>query len=365
LKDRPERMKILIDIGHPSHVHYFRNFIKIMQGKNHEFFITARDKEVVQHLLLAYGIDYTSRGKGKSGLVGKIIYTLKTDISLLHITKKINPDVLLSCSSSYLAHVSFILRKPHICIDDTDIAKYEHLMYVPFSDCIISPLGFKKNFGEKHIFIDSTFDLFYLHPKYFTPNPAVKEELGIDGSKKTIFIRFTSMSASHDWGSRKITYEDKLLLINSLKEKYKILISSEYELPDNFIQYNIYLKPEKIHDILYYSDLFIGESGSMSTEAAILGTPAINLAEAALEIGVFTRLTEIDILRIIPNVRNALCSAEFMINNSSYLEKCLRNRELFLKKLINPTDFLVWFVENYPQNKNIMQKNSDYQYIFK
>jgi len=358
-------MKILIDIGHPSHVHYFRNFIKLMQVKGHEFFITARDKEVAQKLLSAYGIDYTSRGKGKSGVVGKIIYTLKTDIELFKFAKKTNPDILLSCSSAYLAHVSFLLRKPHICIDDTDIAKYEHLMYVPFSDCIISPVGFNKNFSSKHVFIDCTFDLFYLHPKYFTPNLKIKDELGIDGSKKSIFIRFTSMSASHDWGKHKITYTDKLLLINSLKENYKILISSEDELPDNLNQYKIKLRPEAIHDALYYSNLFIGESGSMSTEAAILGTPSINLAEAALEVGVFKRLSDCGIYRIITNIDEAINITETMLNEFSYLENFNRSREIFLKQIINPTDFLVWFIEKYPESKRIMKNNSNYQYRFK
>jgi len=358
-------MKILIDIGHPSHVHYFRNFIKIMQGKGHEFFITARDKEVAQKLLSAYGIDYTSRGKGKSGIWGKIFYLIKTDMSLFHLAKKINPDILLSCSSAYLAHVSFLLRKPHICIDDTDIAKYEHLMYVPFSDCIISPVGFNKNFGRKHIFIDCTFDLFYLHPKYFTPNPKIKEELGIDGTQKTIFMRFTSMSASHDWGKQKITYEDKLYLINSLKEKYKILISSEDQLPENLLQYKINLRPEMIHDALYFSDLFIGESGSMSTEAAILGTPSVNLAEAALEVGIFKRLIEIGILRIYPDIRTALQEGENMLNNLSYQENFKRIRESFLNKMISPTDFLVWFIENYPESKTIIQNDPNFQYKFK
>ncbi len=28
-------MKILIDIGHPTHLHYFENFIKIMENKNY------------------------------------------------------------------------------------------------------------------------------------------------------------------------------------------------------------------------------------------------------------------------------------------------------------------------------------------
>lgn len=358
-------MKILIDIGHPSHVHYFKNFIKIMQGKKHEFFITARDKEVTQRLLSIYGIDYISRGRGKAGIFGKLFYLIKTDVTLFHMAKKINPDILLSCSSAYLAHISFLLGKPHICIDDTDIARYEHLMYVPFSDCIISPVGFKKQFGKKHIFIDSTFDLFYLHPNYFKPNPKIKKELGIDGTQKTIFMRFTSMSASHDWGNRKINYKDILHLIDRFKPKYKILISSENELPSNISNYKITISPEEVHDALFYSDLFIGESGSMSTEAAILGTPSINLAEAAQDVGIFRRLSECGIYRVITNMQDAINTAETMINEFSYIENFNRNREKFLNQLIDPTAYLVWFMENYPESRNIVQRDSNYQYVFK
>ena len=57
-------MKIFIDIGHPAHVHYFRNFIKIMEKNGHHFLILARDKEITQELLNHYKIPYVSRGKG-------------------------------------------------------------------------------------------------------------------------------------------------------------------------------------------------------------------------------------------------------------------------------------------------------------
>ncbi len=67
-------MKIHLDIGHPAHVHYFRNFIKIMTEKGHTFSVTARDKEVTFTLLDKYKIPYTSRGKGKTGFIGKVSY---------------------------------------------------------------------------------------------------------------------------------------------------------------------------------------------------------------------------------------------------------------------------------------------------
>jgi len=55
-------MKILLDIGHPAHVHYFKNFIKIMEDKGHQFLITSRNKEIEHHLLKQYKIAFKSRG---------------------------------------------------------------------------------------------------------------------------------------------------------------------------------------------------------------------------------------------------------------------------------------------------------------
>ena len=169
-------MRILIDIGHPAHVHYFKNFIWEMKSKGHEFLITAREKDITHQLLNKYNMEFISRGKGKKGFLGKLIYMLQADFKLFRIARRFNPDTFISCASPYAAHSAKLLKVQNITLDDTDIANLSHIMYVPFTDCIISPKGFKKNFGKKHILIDSTFDLFYLHPKYFTPNSLVKED---------------------------------------------------------------------------------------------------------------------------------------------------------------------------------------------
>ena len=52
-------MKVLIDIGHPGHVHFFKNLIWILEKKGHEVLVTARGKEVTVDLLRAYGIKHT------------------------------------------------------------------------------------------------------------------------------------------------------------------------------------------------------------------------------------------------------------------------------------------------------------------
>lgn len=52
-------MRILVDIGHPAHVHFFKNFSREIKRRGHKFIATARDKDVALHLLKECGIEYT------------------------------------------------------------------------------------------------------------------------------------------------------------------------------------------------------------------------------------------------------------------------------------------------------------------
>jgi uncharacterized protein len=47
-------MKVLIDIGHPAHVHLFKNFTNIFQSKGHTVLFTVRSSECETELLKAY-----------------------------------------------------------------------------------------------------------------------------------------------------------------------------------------------------------------------------------------------------------------------------------------------------------------------
>src|SRR5690625_3269007 len=95
--------KILIDIGHPAHVHYFKNFIKIMECRGHEFLLTARDKEVTHKLLNSYKINFTTRGTGKKGIIGKAAYLIYGTKPLYYLAQKFKPDLFLSVASPYAA----------------------------------------------------------------------------------------------------------------------------------------------------------------------------------------------------------------------------------------------------------------------
>ena len=43
----------------------------------------------------------------------------------------------------------------------------------------------------------------------------------------------------------------------------------------------------------------------------------------------------------------------------------MRNAQEYVRQCINLTDFMVWFIENYPNSFEIMKKNPNYQDNFK
>jgi hypothetical protein len=356
-------MKIFIDIGHPAHVHYFRNFIKVMNEKGHEFFITARNKEVTHELLNYYRIPFKSRGNGRRGYLGKFLYIFEADYKLLKEAKKFNPDLFLSFSSSYAAQVSKIMGKPHIAFDDTEHAKYEHLMYVPFTDCIITPFCFKKDFGKKHIRFKGTMDLAYLHPKYFFDDTNYLKELNLTST--TFFIlRFVSFNASHDRSQKGISNKYKSIIIDLLKDHGRVLISSEYNL-SGYEEYLYKGNPAKIHTLMKHANLFVGESGSMATEAAILGTSSVIMNSSIKFFGVFDYLNKYKNLYLCENEEEMVIKIQELLQDNCLKDKSTNNSTNFISDNINVTDFMVWFVENYPESHNIMQKKPDYQFNFR
>lgn len=343
-------MKIIIDIGHPAHVHYFRNFISIMKKKGHEFLIVARDKEVTHDLLNLYNIPYVSRGKGSNGLAGKILYILKADYIIYKLARKFKPDMFLSFASTYAAHVSALCRKPHIALDDTEHAKLEIFLYTPFTDTILSPDCFIGSLGKKQLRIRSFAEFLYLHKNYFKASSRYPEGLNIQDHKPFVLLRFIAWTASHDVGQKGLPYEQKLSLISELiKRGYEIRISSEGNLPPEFLPYQLKVASHKIHDVISSASLFIGESGTMSTEACILGTPAFFIN--SLDAGVFQEEVKRGLLFHLKSGDCAVNQILEKIDDPGFRERHREAVEKLHAEKIDFTAFLVDFCENYPKSK--------------
>lgn len=362
-------MNILIDIGHPAHVHLFKNFAKIMMGKGHQVLFTCREKEFEIELLKANGFTYQSFGKKYKSIIGKIFGLLKFDYMEWKACRKFKPDILISHGSMYAAHAGWLVRKPHIAFDDTYNMEQIHL-YEPFTPVILTGDYDHPRISNKEIRYAGYHELSYLHPNYYTPNKEILKDLGVTPDEKYVLVRFIALNATHDIGNKGIPPKKKIEAVKMLSKYAKIFISAEGSLPQELEQYRLKTRPEQLIDVMAFASLVWGESITIPAEAAVLGVPAMNNNNMKS----YYLIDEQD------NYGLCFCYKSNEEELEKALQKCIEllnrdkqeladewyaKRNKLLNDHIDVTAFLVWFVENYPESIHIMKENPDYQYRFK
>jgi len=339
-------MRILVDINHPAHVHFFRHFIREMEGRGHTLAVTARRKEVAFQLLDHYGIDYVDRGTSGGGLVGKLVGMPRIDYRLYKIAKEFKPDVITSIGSIYASHASSLMRRPHITFDDTDHSWDQRMLYKPFTDIICTPSCFMYDLGKKQIRYEGYHELAYLHPNRFTPDIKIIDEIGSGKNERYFILRFVSWSASHDIGHRGFSVREMKKLIDDLSVHGRVYITSEKQLKKEFEKYRISVHPSRIHDILAFADLYIGEGGTMASEAACLGIPSIFLN--TIRLGYLNEQEKRYGLTLnFSDARQASEKAIELVEQRDLKEKWQKKKDNMLKDKIDVTDWMIKLFEGY------------------
>ncbi len=112
-------MRILIDIGHPAHVHYFKNLARILKSKGHEIFITVKSLRSAEELLERNGFEYIELPKKLDSLTGKAFGQFRYDWYLMRLCKKLKIDLTLGVSVT-ITHLTKIAGIRSIVFDDDD-----------------------------------------------------------------------------------------------------------------------------------------------------------------------------------------------------------------------------------------------------
>ena len=355
-------MRIIIDIGHPGHVHLFRPFAQTMIAKGHEILFTCRQKEFEIELLKAAKFNYKSFGKHYKSLIGKIWGLFYFDFLMLLSTFRFKPDIFLSHGSFYAAHIAFLFRKPHISMEDTGNQEQMRL-YLPFTQVVLTSSAFHKEIGPKQIRYNSYHEIAYLHPKYFSKDELIDEKLGIPNGESFVLLRFVSWNASHDINKKGLSLLFKTKLVEELSKYSKIYISSEGNLPRHLERYRLIIKPEQLHHILSSATLYIGEGATMASESAVLGVPAIYINP--INAGTIDEQERYGLLFHFKSEVGVFEKALELLNNQELSAEIKVKQKEMLNRKIDLTAFLVWFVEEYPVSKKIMRETPNYQYQFK
>jgi uncharacterized protein len=363
-------MNLLIDIGHPGHVHLYKNLYFELKSKGHELWVTVKDIPAAVQLLDLYEIPYIKFGKKGNGILAKALKQLLFNIEIFKLVKQKRIDIGLGTSIS-IAHVSRFSRMSSVVFDDDDDQVQPLFVYFghPFCNFVVSPDALQgKRCKKSTIFYPGYHELAYLHPKRFIPDEKVLSEVGIKKGEKYFIMRFNAFKAHHDIGAHGLSLDNKRRLIDLLSPHGRVVITTEKDIEPEFKNYQLTVSPEKVHSLLYYATMFIGDSQTMTSEAAVLGTPALKCNSFAGRLAVPNELEQKYGLcySFLPKDFNSLLGKMAELLKLPNLNEIWRQRQKrMLGDKIDVTGFMVWLIESYPQSFEIMKENPEYQKRFK
>ena len=352
-------MKILIDINHPAHVHYFRNFIKLMEVKEHEFFVINRDSKMINQLLDYYGIEHTIRNKRpkKKGTMASMLNLIRMTLWCIRYSLRFHPDMYIGFASSACAITSKLFRKPCILMDDTEHNAMNHKIYMPVCSAVLTPFYFYKNLqketktkGNKQIRFNAYVEQLYLHSAYYNKSRQVLQELGVYPSEYVI-VRYIAYDAHHDMAAHPMSEETKKQIVTDLAKHFRVLLSLENNANDSFYdEYVLRISPEKMHDLEAHARFMVTEGATMASESFVHGIPYLYINPL--------RCGNIDYqCEHYPERCFQTTDKDEALDIIKHLTVVRIDPEVEKRKVeehtINPTNFLMRFVENYPNITNV------------
>jgi len=325
-------MKYIFELNHPKHYYQFKYIMQELQRRGHQVHVLARDKDVLLSVLNEEGVKYQIFGAHKKTLRDKIIETPRLLFNYLRIARRLKADVIISKASFYGCFIAKLIGAKSVIFPDSEVVKVTNQYVVPLATRVVTPGSFGLDYGSKHTRIGGLFEDCYLAPSIFRPEKKIVEQYGLQ--QPYAILRFVGWYANHDVKNSGFTLEQKKQLIAAIEPYMKVYISSEKELPTELQSYRLPTPANKIHHVLTYADLYLGDSQTMATEAALLGTPAIrsnsfvgpkdmtNFKVLEHQYGLLCNIREFE--GVLIKVQEMACEskkAEWLIKQQAYFEK--------------------------------------------
>ena len=326
-------MRILVDILHPKQAHFYRPLIERWRARGDAVLITTRDKDITHELLDRFGLDYRCLSIQSTGWrAGREL--LARWLGIARLMRSFRPDLAISVTGISTAPASRLLGIPNLAVTDTETATLSNRLALPFADRVLTPAWFRGNFGERHHRFHSFLEWSYLHPDSFTPDRAAVRAEGIDPDQPYAVARFVRWAAVHDRHEAGLTPGEAVKLVRGLARHLRVYLTSEAPPPVELRPYLTRLRVDRIHHVMAFARLVVGESPSMATEAALLGVPAVLGSSWAGRCGNMQVLEQkFGLMQVFQRGQDAVDAALRLAESPPSMQEMARRRSLLVRDL--------------------------------
>ena len=346
-------MKVLFDIVHPAHVHFFKHMIWELKEKGTSRQPLSPGKKMSRsNFLIFMGLNIRPLDfQGRKNRFQQLQELVLRDIAILRLALKFKPDMILTRNPAGVQVARLIGATGIFDTDDGRAAGIHYKAAAPFAHVITTPDSLPENYGKKHVKYPGYKQTAYLHPNHFIPDPTVLEMLGVKLGEPFFIVRFVNMVASHDKGEAGLSFEAKSEIISRLRVHGMVFISSEGQLPEKWTDMRFSIPPHLLHDAMAYAKLIVGDSQTMAAEAAVLGTPSLRVSSHSVEdLGYLNELEkplwdhEFPIIR--RDVQLLFEKLDELLNDTGKLDAMKASHVRILSDKCNVAQWFVRYIEN-------------------
>jgi hypothetical protein len=269
-------MRILVDITHPAFAHFFRYAIQNWQAAGHEVLITSRKKDLTCDLLDEFGFEHIRIGQARRGVTWLALELAQRAWALSGVVRQFKPDVATAAAGAYLVYGCLPHRVPTVIFYDTEHDRLSNAITYPLAKVVVTPRAYNRDVGKKQIRYPGYHSTAYTHPNQFAPDLSALREEGLEPGEPFSIVRLVNWKAIHDIGDYGV--QNLREVIHTLSEFGRIVLSSERMLPPDLQALTLRGPRRNMLHLQAFARLFFGESATMASECAMLGTPAIFLS---------------------------------------------------------------------------------------
>ena len=335
--------RFLVSIHHPAQSHFYRHAIDELRARGHRVRVCVRDKEIASDLLTAYGIRHRVLSRSAGTFPRVALTQAAYEAKLLREAWRFDPDVMTSIGGIEISHIAPVVGARALAFTDTP-SRFARWITAPSLDATCTPAAVGGGVRGEQRSYDGYQELAYLHPDRFEHDPDRLRAFGVDPQERNFLVRFVGWGAYHDVEAHGLSMPQKRELLSVLSDHGNVYVTSERELPAELRDYDLPVPPHLVHDLLAVSDLYVGDSGTMATEAAVLGTPAVRVASVVAD-GDLANFVELEeeygLLETFADGDRTIEAIERLLDDPELQDRWQRRRERLLSEKIDVTAYAV------------------------